>query len=67
MRNIHLIIIVALDIAAKYYSSIPEGKSRSLMLLLLSLLVCDIESIIEGKSIQSVRFMKRDRINFVIC
>lgn len=51
MENIHL-IIVALNTALKYYFSIPDWNSRSLVLLLLSLFVCDIEKIIEGKAIQ---------------
>lgn len=51
MENIHL-IIVALNTAIKYYFSIPDWNSRSVVLLLLSLLVCDIERIIEGRAVQ---------------
>lgn len=51
MENIPL-IIVALNNAIKYYFSIPGCDSRSLVVLLLSLLVGDIERIIEGKAVK---------------
>lgn len=60
MENIHL-IIVALNTAIKYYFSIPRWNSRSLVLLLSSLLVCDIERIIEGKAIQ---VYEKERMTF---
>lgn len=62
MENIHL-IIVALNTAIKYYFSIPRWNSRSLVLLLSSLLVCDIERIIEGKAIQ---VYEEERMTFTI-
>lgn len=62
MENIHL-IIVALNTAIKYYFSIPRWNSRSLVLLLSSLLVCDIERIIEGKAIQ---VYEEERMTFTV-
>lgn len=62
MENIHL-IIGALNTAIKYYFSIPDGNSRSLVLLLLSLLVCDIERIIEGKAAQ---VYEEERMTFTV-
>lgn len=62
MENIHL-IIVALNTAIKYYFSIPGWNSRSLALLLLSLLACDIERIIEGKAVQ---VYEEERMTFAV-
>lgn len=64
MGNIHL-MIVAFNIAIKYYSRSPDGKSRSLVLLLLSLLVCDIERIIEGNAICFASPTKTQRLHLV--
>lgn len=64
MGNI-LLIIVALNIAIKYYSKNPDGESRSLVLLLLSLLRYDIESVMEGTTTWSAGLLGRQSFNVV--
>ena len=62
MENIHL-IIVALNTALKCYFSIPVWNSRSLVMLLLSLLLCAIEKLIVGKGIQ---VYEEERLTFAV-